>query len=206
MGYLGYASSSPRYYPHVVISSFFTMLTLLISFSTPHWLASNSESKSEFIRLGLWTVCFRQYRHHNHQFDQKFDGCHWIFGYKFRNIRNWLQPEWMVFVQCAMSCAVVFSVTAAILLLLLPVLSRKQFRRCLCVLATAFILESVTGLLGFLSVSVFGGMCFDRSWIPHPNYNYLSWSYILAAVSCLLHGTVAALILYVTYHVRNTRA
>lgn len=41
--------------------------------------------------------------------------------------------------------------------------------------------------LMFLGVSVFGGMCYDRSWLQYPSFNHLSWAYGLAVVSMFFH-------------------
>ncbi|KAH6920046.1 hypothetical protein HPB50_028966 [Hyalomma asiaticum] len=67
-------------------------LLLLVSFASPYWLESYQEANMEFIRLGLWDVCFHNYRHPSYQYDETFNGCHWIHSYAYQNIRDWLLP------------------------------------------------------------------------------------------------------------------
>lgn len=47
----------------------------------------------------------------------------------------------------------------------------------------------------FLGVAVFGGKCWDRSWLMYPNFNHLSWAYGLAVVSFFFH-VFAAIFLF----------
>jgi len=79
----------------VIISTFcfLAWIMMLISFASPYWLSSVKEAYSDFIRLGLWDVCFKNYRHPQYQYDEVFDGCHWIYSPKYQNIRDWLQPS-----------------------------------------------------------------------------------------------------------------
>lgn len=65
---------------------------LLIAFASPYWLSSYKYTYSEFVRLGLWDFCFRDYRHPSYQYDQKFSGCYWVYSGVYHNIRDWLQP------------------------------------------------------------------------------------------------------------------
>lgn len=74
------------------ILAFLATLVLFISFCSPYWLESYPETYAEFVRMGLWNFCFRNYRHPSYQYDELFDGCHWVFSYKYQNIRDWMQP------------------------------------------------------------------------------------------------------------------
>lgn len=65
---------------------------LIVSFAAPYWLSSFTKAYASFVRLGLWDVCFNNYRHPPYQYDEKFDGCNWIYSAKYQNIREWLQP------------------------------------------------------------------------------------------------------------------
>lgn len=79
-----------------VIISVFCLLAwilMLISFASPYWLSSVQGTYSDFVRLGLWDVCFRNYRHPQYQYDEIFSGCHWIYSTKYQKIRDWLQPS-----------------------------------------------------------------------------------------------------------------
>lgn len=73
--------------------AYLATVLLLISFASPYWLESYQEANAEFVRLGLWDVCFRNYRHPSYQYDETFNGCHWIHSYAYQNIRDWLLPS-----------------------------------------------------------------------------------------------------------------
>jgi hypothetical protein len=52
-----------------------------------------------------------------------------------------------------------------------------------------------SAVLLFLSLCIFGGMCWDRDWLLYPNYNYVSWSYAFVVFSCIGH-IIAAVFLF----------
>ncbi|XP_049522310.1 uncharacterized protein LOC119450930 isoform X3 [Dermacentor silvarum] len=118
-------------------------LLLLVSFASPYWLESYQEANMEFVRLGLWDVCFHNYRHPSYQYDETFNGCHWIHSYAYQNIRDWLLPGWLMFVQSMMTLALMFALGA--LVLLSVVLMRYMLRFEIIFLLGAFILEAITG-------------------------------------------------------------
>lgn len=185
------------------VLAFLAAVLLVISFASPYWLESYQATHSSFVRLGLWDVCFNDYRHPPYQYDEKFNGCHWIFSYKYQNIRDWLQPGWMMFVQSMMCVALVLCLGALALVSL--VLMRYLLRYEVIVLASAFVLEASTALPLFLAVAVFGGMCYDRSWLQYPMYNYLSWAYAFAVVSFFFHGFASVCLLLEAFKSRDRR-
>ncbi|KFM64543.1 hypothetical protein X975_08853, partial [Stegodyphus mimosarum] len=63
---------------------------LIIALASPYWLVSKQDS--DFVRMGLWRICFNNYQHPSMQYDNVFDGCYSIHGHKSESIRNWLQP------------------------------------------------------------------------------------------------------------------
>ncbi|UYV80228.1 pck [Cordylochernes scorpioides] len=186
----------PRTYPKP--SKFFSgggtlafagSLLVIIAFASPYWLESYSNTHSEFVRLGLWEACFRDYRHPPYQYDEKFNGCHWYYSYKFQNIRDWLQPGWFMFVQAMMTLAVILLLLSLALISL--VLMRYWIKYEVYILAGISALELIiTGMI-FLAVCVFGGMCFERSWLQYPMFNHLSWSFAFAVMAFILHGSAS---------------
>ena len=52
-----------------------------------------------------------------------------------------------------------------------------------------------SAVLLFLSLCIFGGMCWDRDWLLYPNYNYVSWSYAFVVFACIGH-IIAAVFLF----------
>lgn len=81
-----------RQYEATAVLCLFAWVLLIVCFASPYWLSSYTVAYSSFNRLGLWDVCFRNYRHPSYQYDEKFDGCYWIYSAKYQNIREWLQP------------------------------------------------------------------------------------------------------------------
>uniref|UniRef100_A0A2R5L4K8 Putative conserved plasma membrane protein n=1 Tax=Ornithodoros turicata TaxID=34597 RepID=A0A2R5L4K8_9ACAR len=183
--------------------AFCSTILLLISFCSPYWLESYQEANSEFIRLGLWDVCFRNYRHPSYQYDETFDGCHWIHSFAYQNIRDWLLPGWLMFVQSMMALALIFALLALIFISIL--LMRYMLRFEIIVLIIAFILEAITSVPVFLAIAVFGGMCFERSWLQYPTYNHLSWAYALAVVAFFFHAVAAMMLLLEAFKARERR-
>ncbi|RWS25553.1 hypothetical protein B4U80_02775 [Leptotrombidium deliense] len=118
-------------------------ILLIIAFSSPYWLSSYKYTYSSFVRLGLWDFCFRDFRHPYFQYDDKFDGCHWIYSSKYHNIRDWLQPPWFIFVQAMMVIALIFSLLTLIVIafVLMLFFIRYQF----IAIGIAFILEVLAG-------------------------------------------------------------
>lgn len=49
-----------------------------------------------------------------------------------------------------------------------------------------------------LAVVVFGTMCWSRSWLLNPNYNYLSWSYAFAVICGGFEIFAGMMLLYVS--------
>uniref|UniRef100_A0A090XBA6 Putative conserved plasma membrane protein n=2 Tax=Ixodes ricinus TaxID=34613 RepID=A0A090XBA6_IXORI len=120
-----------------------------------------------------------------------------------RTIRDWLLPGWFMFVQSMMTLALMFAFTALVLVSIL--LMRFLLRFEIIVLMVAFILEAITSIPLFLSVAVFGGMRFERSWLQNPIYNHLSWAYALAVVAFFFHTVAAMMLLGETLKARERR-
>ncbi|XP_022243049.1 uncharacterized protein LOC106460597 isoform X1 [Limulus polyphemus] len=167
------------------ILTFIAAVLLIIAFACPYWMESDSETDRRFVRMGLWSVCFNNYKHLPYSYDRKFDGCHWIYGYEYEDIRDWLQPGWFVFVQTMMSFALWFSMMA--LFTVFAIVMRVLMKLEVFLLASSAVLCVLTALPLFLAVAVFGGLCYDRSWLPGTSFNYISWAYALGVISIFFH-------------------
>ncbi|XP_022668839.1 uncharacterized protein LOC111267036 [Varroa jacobsoni] len=185
--------------------AFISSLVLLVAYAAPYWLESYWETRSEtqFIRLGLWEVCFNRYMHPPYQYDEVFDGCHWIHGYYYQNIRDWLMPGWFMFTQAMLTLGLMFELTALIVLSIL--LMRYLLRYEIVILTAAFVLEALTALLLFLGVSVFGGMAFSRYWLLYPNFNHLGWGYAFAVIAMFFHAFTACMLLKEAFNSKERR-
>ncbi|GAB6020197.1 hypothetical protein CHUAL_002918 [Chamberlinius hualienensis] len=178
------------------VVSFCGMLIMLISYASPYWLESYPETYSNFVNLGLWEVCFHEFRYPRYQFDKKFNGCHYIYSQEYLILREWLLPGWYLFVQGAMSVALLLALGA--LACISIVLMRFFLKYEWIVLGFTWILQLLAAGFIFLSVAVFGGKCWDRSWLLYPNFNHLSWSYGLSVIAMFIFGFSAILMLLVS--------
>lgn len=167
--------------------SFLGCVLLLVSFSSPYWLASWQDTMSPFLNLGLWTVCFDRFRHPHVQFDKLYDGCYSMWGDDLRMISYWISPGWMIAIQVSSTCALVVSLLSQLCSVCLVLRSPRsvvlRFERKLITVTGAC--DGFSGLVMLLNVLVFCLSCWSRDWLLYPNYNYLSWSFALAIASVL---------------------
>jgi len=181
--------------------SFVGCVLLLVSFSSPYWLASWQDSMSPFLNLGLWTVCFNKFRHPHVQFDKLYDGCYSMWGDELRMISYWISPGWMIAIQVSSTCALVVSllsqVSSACLVLRSPRSVVLRFERSMIIIAASC--DGFSGLIMLVNGLVFCLSCWSRDWLLYPNYNYLSWSFALAI------GSVLSFLFSVVCHVKESK-
>lgn len=185
------------------VVSFCGLLLLLISFASPYWLESYPETYSNFVNLGLWEVCFHEFRYPRYQFDKKFQGCHYIYSQEYLIIREWLLTGWYLFVQGIMSVGFISALCA--LGGVSVVLMRYFLKYEWLVLSFAAVCEIITATCIFLALAVFGGKCWDRSWLLYPNFNHLSWSYGLAAVAMFVFIFSAILLILEMFQAKQRK-
>ncbi|XP_055938837.1 uncharacterized protein LOC129968700 [Argiope bruennichi] len=176
-------------------------ISLIVALSSPRWLESEPESKSNFVRLGLWSVCFRDYQHPSLKFDGVFNGCYSLHGQKSKSIRNWLHPGWFVFVQCLTTSSTLLCTLCVGILVFMHFQTEIEIK--IFISTFVFVFEALSALSAFLAVSVFGAMCFERSWIQYPKYNSLSLGYVFAVIGALSLGVGACLLLAQTFRMRR---
>jgi len=180
------------------IISFVSGILLLMSFASPYWLQSWSHTNSPFSNMGLWEFCFNKFRHPDYQFDHLFHGCHALYGEEYRLIREKLLPGWLMVVQFFVTVAFISSYLGQIVIV--GLLLRYPMERILKYewqfVGLAFVFKSITAVLLFLAICIFGGLCWDRDWLLYPNYNYVSWSYALATFSTLGHIIAASFLFF----------
>lgn len=163
------------------ILAFVSYLILLTSFASPYWLSSYKFTDSAFKRLGLWDVCFLDYRHPSYQYDTKFSGCHWIYDPIYTNIRDWLQPSWFMFVQAVTTIALCSHTLGLISVSI--IFMHFFIRYQLPILCFIMICHMFTTLLLLFACSVFYLKAFDRNWILYPDYNHVDWAFYFALVA-----------------------
>lgn len=62
------------------ILSYVASIFLMMSFCSPYWIESYSESFSSFKNMGLWEYCFKDFTYPYYQYPRLFNGCHHIFS------------------------------------------------------------------------------------------------------------------------------
>jgi len=179
--------SYTKYLEYGCLLSFTGCIFLVITFSSPYWLASWEDTRSPFLNLGLWTVCFHLFRHPKVQFDQLYHGCYSVWGDSLKMIAYWIVPGWMILIQVLATSSLITAITAQLLsvsiLLRIPLQIVLRFERRLIKLL--MILNLFCAVFMSVSVTVFPIYCWSRDYLLYPNYNYLSWSYAAALASIL---------------------
>lgn len=180
---------------YAVTTSFVAGVLWLISFSSPYWLASWEDTRTDqrFLNMGLWTFCFDKFRYPLDQHARLFDGCHAIWGFYFREVREWMAPWWLMLIQFI--SIISFLITNVSLLLDVALYLRTPMELVLRfeynIVLVNFVMKSIVTVFIFFCVALFGGMCWDREWLLYPNYNYPSWSYALAVFAMIFMGVAA---------------
>ncbi|RXG69232.1 hypothetical protein Avbf_09255 [Armadillidium vulgare] len=157
--------------------------------------------------MGLWEFCFDGYRHFDLQYDKKFDGCDHVFSFEYQQIREWLLPSWLMATQAFMSIALVTIITALVTLSLLLIrwplktVMKHEWK----MIGFCFWCQAVTSVSVLLAIIVFGSMCWSRSWLLYPNFNYLSWSYIFAVICCGFEIISGAMLLHEMYMAKERK-
>ena len=177
------------------LAGVWSLILLLISMAAPYWLVSWEDTQSPFVRLGPWEVCFNRFRYPKLQYDHVFTGCHALWGYEYRLIREWLMPPWFLAVQALLIISFIFSIFSRCLSV--PILFKVP-RTVFLRFGSQFLLtcagcDLFSGLLLFVCSMTFAGSCWARSWLLYPNWNYLSWGWAAGLLASWSHMATAAL-------------
>ncbi|XP_045470551.1 uncharacterized protein LOC123677862 [Harmonia axyridis] len=169
----------------------------MISFCSPYWVKSYTETFSSFKNMGIWQYCFDEFRYPLFQFDKLFNGCHHVFSKEYHAIREWLLPGWLLAVQAFMTMSFLLSFGAQAIMALQVVRFplRLVLRYEWIISSINFGMITTTTVFMFLSFLIFGCSYTRRDWLMYPNFNFLTWGYWLGVISLLFHA-LAAVSLY----------
>ncbi|KAL3282105.1 hypothetical protein HHI36_005303 [Cryptolaemus montrouzieri] len=163
---------------------------LMISFCSPYWVKSYTETFSDFKNMGIWQYCFEGFRYPYYQFDKKFYGCHHVFSQEYHVIREWLLPGWLIAVQTFMTLAFLLSFSAQAIMACqvcrFPLKFVLRYEWILSIVNFGYI--ATTSVFMFLAVLIFGCSYTRRDWLMYPNYNFLTWAYWLGVISLVFHA------------------
>jgi hypothetical protein len=177
------------------LAGMWSLVLLVISMAAPFWLVSWEDTQSPFVRLGPWEACFNRFRYPKLQFDVLFDGCHAIWGYEYRLIREWLMPPWFLAVQGLLIISLIFCLFSRCLTI--PILFKAP-QTVFLRFGSQFLMvcagcDLFSGLLLFVCSMTFAGSCWARSWLLYPNWNYLSWGWAAGLLASWSHLATAGL-------------
>ncbi|XP_013418803.1 uncharacterized protein LOC106179632 [Lingula anatina] len=164
------------------ILTFIALIFHVVAFCSPHWIQSWERTQSDFLRAGLWEFCFNAFTHPQDYLAKSYVGCWWVYSPEYFNIREFLMPPWFIAAQW-------LSVSALVLELLALCIQSIYYMRCCSttlevpsIYLSAFLMVCACIIEGMV-VIVFGALSGDRTWMPRPDFNYLSWSYAFAVLS-----------------------
>ncbi|XP_067666126.1 uncharacterized protein [Haliotis asinina] len=167
---------------------------MVLAFASPYWVESFDKFQGRFTKIGLWEVCFNDYTFYKDYNGKRYLGCWYIFSQQIRPIWEWLSPPWFISVQVMVSFTLLvqgLNVIALVLFLF------KLFPKALeeLILITTSAVNLFAFVLILIALIVFGVKKEDRSWVPRPDMNFLSWSYGLCCISGLA-SLVSGYLLY----------
>ena len=119
-----------------LLLAFVSFVLNLTANSSDHWWQSYQQQ--EFVRTGLWQICFNFYRHRFDFYGKIYQGCWWIFSPETRMLFSWISTTWLRVVQAFSTLSLIFMLFALIMIFLLVIskdLSKVSSRY---ILSTAF--------------------------------------------------------------------
>ncbi|CAH8476465.1 unnamed protein product [Heterobilharzia americana] len=179
-------------------SVFFTVFGFcsnFISFVSPYWIQSLPEAKSQFQRIGLWTVCFDGYMRPG-LYDKAYFGCYYIYYVIYDRVRDWLNPVWLYTIQVTASCGILiqFLVLFMVLCQVSGAVSRSDLK-VLKFIAGGHFFTCLTLTAALVAFAV--ARC-DSRWMPYPDLNVLSWAYAVGVFS-FISTFIAFIISFIIY-------
>ncbi|XP_052854680.1 uncharacterized protein LOC128263645 [Drosophila gunungcola] len=166
--------------------SVLSVVFFVIAFSTPYWLVTDGRSQDpRFTNLGLWEVCFNNFQDIHRFFDNRFNGCMWVFEEEYYIIHDFLLPGFYISVQlfatlCFVMCLVALLLTVAFLR------TSRDDDRYIVLLLMIGSCQVVGSVFGFIAVVIFGAKGDSRDWMPGWQNNDMGWSFALGVVGAVL--------------------
>ncbi|XP_018320526.1 uncharacterized protein LOC108733733 [Agrilus planipennis] len=169
-----------------VVVTLIGFLCILIAFCTPYWLVNDGKiSNPQFLRIGLWEVCFQKFEDIRHFYDYRFTGCWWVFEEEYYIIDDFLLPGFFIATQFFFTLCMTLLLIAAFLTWMYIFCSRHHDKYLILLYSIGTDLI-IAGICGTIAVIIFGANGDRRDWMPNWEHNDLSWSFALAVVGSLL--------------------
>jgi len=167
------------------------ILNMAANCSNSWWVTLHPQ---EFDRVGLWEICFNNYRHRFDYYGKVYTGCWWLFSPEIYMLRSWLSTPWYRCVQ-AFSTLSMCTMVLAVILLCILVFSAISKVSARFVLITAFT-NLAAGFFMAIAVITFGVRGKDRNWMPRWQQNWFGWSFHVAICACLLQFLIGGILLF----------
>ncbi|XP_034943476.1 uncharacterized protein kune [Chelonus insularis] len=169
-----------------VVSLVLAFIFVLIAFTTPYWLISDGKLENpQFLNIGLWLVCFNNFRDIRHLYDIRFNTCWWVFEEEYYIIRDTLLPSFFVATQFFFTLCFTLMLIGAFLTALYTCCSRQHAKYQL-LLWTLGAIITLAGICGIIAVIIFGARGDGRDWMPDWEHNDIGWSFALGVVGSFL--------------------
>ncbi|XP_041360687.1 uncharacterized protein LOC121376944 [Gigantopelta aegis] len=172
------------------VLSILSFICFFISFCTPNWIEQYDKYKTrKFQRMGLWEACFHGWNYYKDYLGKTYYGCWWVFSFEYRPIWTFLNPPWLLGIQVVMSLTFLLTIATlffALMFICKACPAKQHTRNCA-------ILNMIIAMATTICIIVFGLKTkVDRQWLPHPDSNFLSWSFGFAVLSAFF-ATFAAM-------------
>jgi len=171
-------------------------LSVILAFSTPHWLDSYPTLRLQnpkFTNLGLWQACFNGFFDKGHQYEVKFYGCKHVLLEEYDIIRLELIKPFFVATQFFFTlCFIGMLIAIALTLMYLLCIDEYYRVKVLRWIGADLMIAAVCGTI---SLIIFGAQGDGRDFMPDWEQNYLSWSFGLAFVGVAMQYVTSVLFL-----------
>jgi len=172
---LGYDKSNSRnIYPYGFLVMFLDCILSVISFLSPYWIYSKSIHRNEPINMGLWTICFNNFKFYKAPIKYYLDGCEWLYSNDVKLMRNLFLPIWLIVVQVLIF--ICFLLTFVILFAIIISLFFTRLKKKFQFIYSIIMLLCLREFLLILSLLIFGVHASYHEWTPN-NVLSLSWSF-----------------------------
>ncbi|XP_060858131.1 uncharacterized protein LOC132935552 [Metopolophium dirhodum] len=174
--------------------SFSGAFLVILAFVTKSWLVTDGHLKHpKFDRIGLWVVCFKDFKDPRHWYDTRFHSCWWVFEEEYYIIDDILFKGFFIATQFFFSTCVLFTVFGLFYSRLYMYLNRAH-ERYVQILLRAAILYLAAAICSTIALMIFGLYGDSRVWLPNWEHNDIGWSYGAAVA-----GTIALYVSGVLY-------
>ncbi|XP_021950046.1 uncharacterized protein LOC110847415 [Folsomia candida] len=174
---------------------FIAFLLIFTSYVAPDWIEINTgraPKDTTFRKLGLWMSCYTNL-HDPYYYDpyltSGFEGCRWIYYpvvSTFHDLRDFLLPSFIIPVQITYTLCFVTVLVLFFMILVYIIRYKINEVGTLPYLIVIGMMLQGAGLLGTISVIVFGALSRSRTWAHEWQFNDLSWAFAVAVAGVVL--------------------